>query len=81
MNQVFTSQLGFKIRKTNVGAQKIDNTTWKIYGIVVSIFSMSDKDGKEKFFEKNFLLADVNLDIILKMLFLIMSNANINFQA
>ena len=42
---------------------------------------MSDKDGRKKFFEKSFLLADVKLDIVLEMPFLIMSNVDINFQA
>ena len=40
-----------------------------------------DKDGKEKFFEESFLLADVKPDIVLRMPFLIMINADVNFQA
>ncbi len=74
-------QLGLKICKTNVGAQKIDGTTLKTYRIVVSTFSVSDKDGRERIFEESFLLADVKSDIVLKIAFLIMSNADINFQA
>ena len=35
----------------------------------------------ERFFEENFLLADVNLDVVLGMFFLIISNADIDFQA
>ena len=42
---------------------------------------MSDKNRRERFFEKSFLLADVSLDIVLGMPFLTMSNADINFQA
>ncbi len=49
--------------------------------MVVSTFSVSDKDGKERFFEKNFLVADVSPDIVLGMLFLTMSNADVDFQA
>ena len=49
--------------------------------MVVSTFSLSDKDGRERFFEKNFLLANVKSDTVFGMLFLTMSNANINFQA
>ena len=49
--------------------------------MIVSTFSMLDKDGRKKFFEKNFLLANVNLNIILKMLFLTMSNTDVDFQA
>ncbi len=49
--------------------------------MVVSTFSVLDKDGKERFFEDSFLLADVNPDIVLRMLFLTMSNADVDFQA
>ena len=42
---------------------------------------MLDKDDKKRFFEENFLLADVKPEIVLGMLFLTMSNADINFQA
>ena len=40
-----------------------------------------DKDDRERFFEKSSLLANVNPDIVLKMLFLIITNAYIHFQA
>ncbi len=81
MSQAFAQQLGLKIRKTNVGAQKIDGTTLKTYGMVVSIFSVSDQDGRERFFEESFLLADVCPDIVLGIPFLTISNADIDFQA
>ncbi len=42
---------------------------------------MSDKDTRERFFEERFLLADVKPDVILRMPFLIMNNADIDFQA
>ena len=42
---------------------------------------MSDKDGRERFFEENFLLADVKPKIVLEMLFLTMSNIDVDFQA
>ncbi len=49
--------------------------------MVISIFSMLDKNGREKFFEKNFLLANIKPDIVIGILFLFLSNADINFQA
>ncbi len=49
--------------------------------MVVSIFSMSDKDGRERFFEESFLLADVKPNIVLRIPFLTKSNADIDFQA
>ena len=81
MNQAFAYQLGLKIWKTNVGIQKIDGTILKTYGIVASTFFVLDKDSSERFSEKNFLLADVKLDIILGMPFLTINNANVDFQA
>ncbi len=48
--------------------------------MVVSNFSVLDKDGKKRLFEENFLLADVKPNIVLRMLFLTKSNADINFQ-
>ncbi len=81
MSQAFAHQLGLKICKTNVKAQKIDGTTLETYKMVVSICSISDKDGRERFFEESFLLADVKPDIVLGMPFLTMSNADVDFQA
>ena len=81
MSQTFAHQLGFNIQKTNVRALKINGTTLETYGMVVSTFSVSDKDGKERFFEKSFLLADVKLDIVFGMPFLTMSNTDVDFQA
>ena len=49
--------------------------------MVVSIFFVSNKDSKKRFFEKSFLFADVKPNIILEMLFLTMSNVDIDFQA
>ncbi len=49
--------------------------------MVVSTFFMLDKDDKERFFEESFLLTNVKPDVVLGILFLIMSNADIDFQA
>ncbi len=81
MSQIFAHQLGLKIWKTNVGARKIDSTTLKTYGMIVSTFFILDKDDRERFFEENFLLANIKLDIMLEILFLTMSNTDIDFYA
>ena len=81
MTQAFASQLNSKIQKTNIKAQKIGNTTLEIYKIVVSTFSILDKDDKERFFERSFLLVDIKSDKVFEMLFLIISNTNVDFQA
>ncbi len=81
MSQAFTFQLGLKIWKTNIGAYKINGTILEIYEMVVSTFSVLDKDGRKKFLEKSFLLGGVKPNIVLGILFLTMSNVNIDFQA
>ncbi len=81
MSQAFMKQLGFKIRKTNVGAQKIDGTTLETYEMVVSTFSVLNKNGGERFFKESFLLAEVRSNIVLGMPFLTMNNADVDFQA
>ena len=81
ISQVFANQLGLKIWKTNVEAQKIDDTTLETYGMVVSTFSMLDKDSRQRFFKKSFLLTDIKPDIVLEMLFLTVSNVDVDFQA
>lgn len=44
MSQAFALQLDIKMRKTKVGAQKINDTTLETYEIVFSTFIMTDKD-------------------------------------
>ena len=42
---------------------------------------MLDKDSRERFFEKSFLLADIKPEIVFRIPFLTMSNADVDFQA
>ncbi len=49
--------------------------------MVVSTFSMLDKDCREGFFEESFPLANVKPDIVLEMPFLTMNNTDVDFQA
>ncbi len=80
MSQAFALQLGLKIQKINIRAQKIKSTTLKTYKIIISTFSILDKDGRERYFENSFLLANVKSDVVLRMLFLTIRNANIDFK-
>ncbi len=81
MSLAFAQKVGFKINKTNVWAQKIDGTILETYRIIIFTFFVSDKDDKKRFFEENFLLANVKLDIVLVMTFLTMSNIDVKFEA
>ena len=75
----FVWELGLPIRPTNIGVQKIDGIMLDIYGMVVIAFSVTDKANRVKFFEETFLVANVSLEIVLGILFLTLSGANINF--
>ena len=47
--------------------------------MVIAGFQIENKLGKAQFFEESFLLADTSIEVVLRMPFLILSNANIQF--
>ena len=72
-------ELGLPIRPIDVGAQKIDGTRLKTYGMVVAAFSVEDKANRVIFFQETFLVANVSPEVVFGMLFLTLSGANIDF--
>ena len=50
MTPGYASKLGLKVRPTDVGAQKIDSSTLKTFGIVLVSFQVEDKLGRPQFF-------------------------------
>ena len=79
MNPAFFWKLGFHIRKTNIGTQKIDSSTFETFRIVIADFQIKDKGDRLRFFQKTFLVADTKFKVILRMPFLKISNANVAF--
>ena len=73
----YALKLGLKIRPNNNKVQKIDNSTFEMFGIVLASFQVEDKLKKVCFFQKTFLLADFSIGLVLEMLFLTLSNADI----
>ena len=80
MSPTYAKRLGFKTRKTNVGAQKIDGSTLEIFGMVIADFQVEDKGGRPRFFQETFLMADNKFEVVLGMPFLKISNANVAFD-
>ena len=76
----FTKQLGLLIRQTDVGAQKIYSTTLDIYGMVIAAFAVMEKVNQVRFFEKTFMVANVSPEVVLEMLFLTLSNEDVDFS-
>ena len=75
----FAKELGLPIRPIDVGAQKIDRTTLETYRMVVAAFSVQDKANQIRFFEETFLVANVSLEVVFGMPFLILSGADVDF--
>ena len=61
MTPTYASKLGLRVRRTNVGAQKIDRSTLETFGMVLASFQVEDKLGRACFFQETFLLADSNM--------------------
>ena len=80
MNLAFAQKLGLDIRKTNVGAQKIDGSTFETFGMVIVDFQVEDKGGKPRFFQEIFLIANTKFEVILGMFFLKINNADMAFD-
>ena len=75
----YAKRLGLKARKINVGAQKINGSTLKTFGMVIADFHVEDKGGRPRFFQETFLVADIKFEVILGMPFLKISNADVAF--
>ena len=79
INLDYAWKLGLKIQKTNLVAQKIDSFTLETFGMVIADFQVENKANRLRFFQETFLVADTKFEVILEMLFLKISNANMLF--
>ena len=80
ISPAYAKRLGLKTRKTNVGAQKIDGSALETFGMVIADFQVEDKSGRPRFFQETFLVADTKFEVILRLLFLKIINADIAFD-
>ena len=67
------------MQTTNVSAQKIDDTTFETYGMIVAAFSVTNQADKVKFFKKTFLVGNVIPDVVFEILFFTLSDTDIDF--
>ena len=77
MTPAYALKLGFQVRRTNVGVQKIHGSILEMFGIILASFQVKDKLGQARFFQETFLLADLSVEVVLEMPFLTFSNADI----
>lgn len=64
---------------TNVKAYKIDNSIFDLLSMILANFWIQNKFEKTWFFKKKILIANINMEIVLKILLLIFYNINILF--
>ncbi len=76
---VYVTKLGLTAQKTSVRAQKIEGSPVDTYGMVSASFLLQDSLGRVRFFEETLLLANTNIEVVLGMLFLALSNADFQF--
>lgn len=79
MTPTYATKLGVQVQKTNVGAQNNNASTTETYGMVLASFKVINKQGRAWFFRETFLLTYTSIDMVLRMLFIAFSNANIHF--
>ena len=78
ISSVYIEKLDIKTRKINVGAQKIDGFALETFGMVIVDFQVKDKGGRPRFLQETFLVTDTKYELVLGMLFLKISNANVS---
>ena len=79
MYSAYAIKLGLHITKIDMATQKMNGSHLNIFGIVIADYSVKDKFEKVQFFQKNFLLANIGLELILEIFFLSLGRANIWF--
>ena len=79
MTLAYATQLGLKVQKTNISAQKIDRSSPATYCMVIAPFRVLNTLGRSWFFQETFLLANISMKVVLGMLFLTFSNFDVQF--
>ena len=79
IHPAYVTKLGLHTKKINVGTQEIDRSYLDTFGIVIADCSVKNKLGRVIFFQKDLLLATIGIDVVLGMLLLTISKANIRF--
>lgn len=75
----FVVKLGLTILKTSIGVQKIDGLVLETYSMALAYFLLQNSLERVRFFEKTFLLVDINIEMILRIPFVSFDNADIKF--
>lgn len=75
----FARKLDLHVYKTDVGIQKINGSRLETFGMIIVFFLVENNNRRFCFFEENFMLVDISMDVAHRILFLTLSNVEINF--
>lgn len=79
IHSIYTTKLGLYIGKIEVGIQKINRSYLNTFRIVIVGYSVKNKLEMIWFFQKVFSLANICLEMHMKMFFLTVKKENIRF--
>lgn len=79
MTPIHIRKLGFQMQKTNIRIQKIDRSTLETYERVIISFQVQNKLKNARFLLETFLIVDIIMEVIFKIIFLTFSKVKINF--
>ena len=77
MHPAYATKLGLRAGKIDVGIQMINRSYLDTFGMVIADCSVKYKLRRVQFFQENFLLTNIGLQVVLRMLFLTFSKVNI----
>lgn len=80
MTPVHTIQMDPAIKFIDVGTQKVYGFPPKVHVVVSIKLLVSDKKDSDRFFEEILLLANTNMEVVLGIFFVFLSNADIDFE-
>lgn len=75
----FILKLDLLIQKTNVDVSKIDGNSLEIHSMTIARFLLQDVQKTLQFFEITFLLANIIIEVVLKISFLFFCYINVDF--
>lgn len=75
----YTVKQGLTTWKTSAEAQKIDGWLLEIFGMVLARFLLQDNLDRVWFFDETFLLANISIEVVLKISFLFVNNGDVKF--
>ena len=75
----FAQELRLFIKPIDVRAQKIDGIMLDNFEMVVIVFLVIDKLNQARFFEKTFLVANISSKVVFGILFLTLTDADVDF--